>query len=447
MDAIKNMCLMKDYTAYPEYKPSGIDWLGDVPKHWEAWKVTHGYSFIGSGSTPKSDDLCYYDGDINWVTTSELRETIIHDTNSKLTEEALRNYSSLKVYPVGTLLFAMYGATIGRLGILGVKATVNQACCAFVDPKVFVTEFVYYWLQMRRPTLIALSAGGGQPNLSQDDLKRIKIPVPSLGEQRIIADFLDEQMASFDTLIKKTEKQIKLLQEKRTALISHAVTKGLKPNAEYKPSGIDWLGDVPKRWEVKRLKNVCLINTDKLPDNTPDDYLIEYLDIGNVNSSGCVIGTEKLYFFEAPSRARRIVKSKDTIISTVRTYLKAVAFVSNPPENLIVSTGFAVLTACEGVTPEYLFFLILSKQFIERVVANSDGVAYPAINPTRMATLPAWLPSESEQKGITDFLFKETAKIDTLIKKNQQLVKKLTEKRTALIAAAVTGKMDVRQNN
>ena len=203
---------------------------------------------------------------------------------------------------------------------------------------------------------------------------------------------------------------------------------------------------MPKHWEVKRLKNICLINTDKLPDNTPDDYLIEYIDIGNVDSSGCVLGKEELYFFEAPSRARRFVKSKDTIVSTVRTYLKAVAFISNPPENLIVSTGFAVLTACESVTPEYIFFLILSKQFIERVVANSEGVAYPAINPTRLATLPTCLPSESEQKDIADFLFKETGKIDTLIKKNQRLIKKLTEKRTALISAAVTGKIDVREN-
>lgn len=209
---------------HPKLKPAGIDWLGDVPEHWVIWKATRGFRRIGSGTTPKSDDADYYDGEIPWVTTSELRESMILDTAAKVTAAALRDYTALRLYPKGTLLFAMYGATIGRLGILGIAATVNQACAAFAEPLRLDTLFTYYWLQMRRPTLIVLSAGGGQPNLSQDDLRQLRIPAPPLVEQRTIADFLDRETAKLDGIVVKVDTAIDRLEEYRTALLTAAVT-------------------------------------------------------------------------------------------------------------------------------------------------------------------------------------------------------------------------------
>ena len=205
---------------YPAYKPSGVEWLGKIPVRWDIWKATHAFRRIGSGTTPKSDNYEYYDGQIPWVTTSELRETDIDETLNKLTEEALRDYPALRLYPAGTLLFAMYGATVGRLGILKISAAVNQACAAFSEPIKLEPKFTYYWLYMRRPILIAISAGGGQPNLSQDDLKQLRIPAPPLQEQRTIAAYLDRETVRLDALIEKKQRQIELLQEKRAALIS-----------------------------------------------------------------------------------------------------------------------------------------------------------------------------------------------------------------------------------
>ncbi len=205
-------------------KDSGIEWLGENPSHWVAWKATHGFGKIGSGTTPKSTNPEYYDGDFAWVTTSELRENVIVDSTKKVTSRAVSEYPTLRMYPKGTLLFAMYGATIGRLGILGIPATVNQACAALAEPVHFIIRFVFYWLQMRRPTLIVLSAGGGQPNLSQDDLRQLRIPAPPLDEQRAIADVLDHETARIDALIAKVYKAIDHLNEFRTALISRAVT-------------------------------------------------------------------------------------------------------------------------------------------------------------------------------------------------------------------------------
>lgn len=205
-------------------RDSGVEWLGEIPAHWDIWKVTHGFGKIGSGTTPKSDNPLFYDGEIPWVTTSELRESVIFDTAQKVTGEAVAMHSALKVYPAGSLAIAMYGATIGRLGILGVDATFNQACCVFSDPLVFDTQFVYYWLWMRRPILISLSNGGGQPNLSQDDLKKLWIPIPDLNEQRGIVRFLDIKTSVVDEQVKKVEEVIARLSEYRSALITNAVT-------------------------------------------------------------------------------------------------------------------------------------------------------------------------------------------------------------------------------
>lgn len=205
-------------------RDSEVEWLGEVPAHWESWKVTHGFSHVGSGTTPKSDNSLYYGGNTPWVTTSELRESVIKDTKIKVTEKALNDYATLKVYKEGALAIAMYGATIGRLGIFGIDAAVNQACCVFSEPEKFDIKFFYYWLWMRRPMLIALSVGGGQPNLSQDDLKQLRVPIPSIKEQCKIADFIDVQCEKIDKFIDKVNIAIEYLAEYRIALITAAVT-------------------------------------------------------------------------------------------------------------------------------------------------------------------------------------------------------------------------------
>ncbi|MEW5920365.1 MAG: restriction endonuclease subunit S [Bacillota bacterium] len=222
--ALISRAVTKGLNPDVKMKDSGIEWLGEVPDHWDVWKVTHGFQRLGSGTTPKSDNLNYYDGYIPWVTTSELRENVIEDTINKLTDDALRDYPALRLYPAGTLLFAMYGATIGRMGILGISATVNQACAAFTEPITLDPKFTYYWLLMRRPILIALSAGGGQPNLSQEDLRQLRIPAPPPDEQRAIAAFLDRETARIDALTEKIRKSIDLLREYHTAVISAVVT-------------------------------------------------------------------------------------------------------------------------------------------------------------------------------------------------------------------------------
>ena len=204
-----------------------------------------------------------------------------------------------------------------------------------------------------------------------------------------------------------------------------------------KPSGVEWLGEVPEHWEAKRLKYSASINDEALPEATLPDFDFKYVDIGGVNAVDGITATEEVVFENAPSRARRIVRHGDTIVSTVRTYLRAIAPIKNPPENLIVSTGFAVVRP-RKVEPAFLAYALRESSFIESVVARSTGVSYPACNASEVGGIAIPLPTPVEQRSIAAFLDRETGRVDRLVAKKRELIERLKEKRTALISRTVT---------
>ena len=437
---------MKRYTAY---KDSGIEWIGQLPSHWERSKVSWCFSSIGSGTTPKSDNAEYYDnGSIDWVITGDLNDGILKTTSKKITQKALDDCSSLKLFPKGTLLVAMYGATIGKVAIMDFDGYTNQACCAITNSQKITIRLTYYWFLANKQNIINMSYGGGQPNINQDIIKALKIAVPPKDEQQAIADFLDKKTALIDGLIEKKKRQIELLKEQRQAVINQSVTKGLNPNAEMKDSGIEWLGEIPKHWEVKPIKYCVITNQESLSETTDQNYSFRYVDIGNVNQGGIVNPPEEMTFAKSPSRARRIVKKGDTIVSTVRTYLKAIAFIDAEENHLIVSTGFAVLTPQMELKPKYLYFLMSCEKIIDTIMVLSVGVSYPAINSSDLNSIPLWFPpSLDEQSKIIQHIENEKNKINNSINKAEKQIELLQEYRTALISEAVTGKIDVRKDN
>ena len=236
--AVISQAVTKGLDPSVPLKDSGVAWLGEVPAQWGTWKVRHGFECVGSGTTPPSDEVQWYGGTTPWVTTGELRETVITESVKSVSREALSKFSALKVYPMGSLVVAMYGATIGRLGILGTPATTNQACCALSGERGLTVKFTYYWLMAFKDQVIALYAtGGGQPNISQEVIASLRVPAPGLPEQKRIAEFLDREVSQFAALISEAEQVVDLLQERRSALISAAVTgkidvRGLVPQPE-----------------------------------------------------------------------------------------------------------------------------------------------------------------------------------------------------------------------
>lgn len=241
--AVISHAVTKGLTPDVPMKDSGVEWLGEVPSSWDIWKLSHAYEDIGSGTTPTSNNESWFQGNIPWVTTGELRETVINDTFKKISSFTLQAFPALKIHPAGSIVIAMYGATIGRLGILGVNATTNQACCVMTKSEVINNQYLYYWLQAFREDIIRLSSGGGQPNINQEKVASLKVSCPAWNDQATIVAFLDHVTAIIDTLIEKQRQQIELLKERRTALISAAVTGKIDVR--------DWVAPAPQQPKVE----------------------------------------------------------------------------------------------------------------------------------------------------------------------------------------------------
>jgi len=206
-------------------KDSGVEWIGEIPADWDVYKTSHVFSEVGSGTTPKSDLYDYYsDGDVPWLITGDLNDSVILSTTKNVTKKALLDYSVLKKYSAGSIVIAMYGATIGKLGITGIECCTNQACCVLSKPVCAQTEYLFYSLFACRRQLLFLAQGGGQPNINQMVVRELRLCIPSIAEQEKIIAYLDQQTTAIDTLITNITTQIEKLKEYRQAIISEAVT-------------------------------------------------------------------------------------------------------------------------------------------------------------------------------------------------------------------------------
>lgn len=204
---------------------------------------------------------------------------------------------------------------------------------------------------------------------------------------------------------------------------------------KYKESGISWIGEIPEHWEVRKIKQAASCNDETLSESTPLEQVIRYVEISDVNAVEGVVNVTEYTFGKSPSRARRITRMNDVIVSTVRTYLRAVARVTEP--NLIVSTGFAVLRA-RHINNLFLSFLLQSSGFIDEVISNSTGLNYPAITANKLTALSIPFPPLSEQEAIVAYLEEKVAKMDYLVAKQETQIGYLRELKQAIIAKAVT---------
>lgn len=199
--------------------------LGQASREgWSVKKIGSIFKVIGSGTTPTASDESNFGGQTPWVTTSELRENHIFETEKYVSDRALHNFSALRIYPAGSLVLALYGATIGRIAFLGVPATVNQACCVMAKPRKSESRFIYYALQANRDRLMAAAVGSGQPNISQEIVRQFRLALPPQEEQKNIVSALDRAVESTQALIEAAQKTIHTIGQRRQGLVNAAVT-------------------------------------------------------------------------------------------------------------------------------------------------------------------------------------------------------------------------------
>ncbi len=240
---------MSRYQKYPAYKDSGVEWIGKIPEHWKVKQARHVLR-IHSGSTPKSGEELFWDGDINWFTPEDLgnnQYNNISESRRKITEDGYRSCGTSLAKANSIVLSTR--APIGHIALSTVPACCNQGC-RILEQEKGIPEFWYYTLLSAKPILQSLGQGSTFMELPRQSLASFKLPIPPLEEQRAIASFLDWKTAQIDELIAKKEALLKKLDEKRTALITQAVTKGIDPTVPMKESDVEWIGDIPEHWVI-----------------------------------------------------------------------------------------------------------------------------------------------------------------------------------------------------
>ena len=446
--------------SYPEYKPSGIEWLGDVPRHWELSRLRYLLASplkYGANEAAERDDpdLPRYVRITDIDESGNLRDETFKSLPTDLAAEYLLR--------VGDILFARSGATAGKTFLYsetwGPCAYAGYLIRARLDRRKGLPAFVRYFTasssywQWLSSTFIQATI----QNVSAERYANLWVPQPSPVEQRAIADFLDRETSRLDTLVTKKRTLIERLKEKRTALISRTITRGLPLNAaraagldphpRLKPSGIAWLGEVPLHWDVAQLRRRCTIldcmhrTVPFVEDGIPLASIREVHGF-EVDLSDAKRTTEEEYLglLEGGRRPR----IGDILFSRNATVGDAAIVATSEP----FAMGQNVcLIRCDAQHPKYVLYLLRSEPIAQQVDSFMVGATFRRINVGQIRTFWGCWPPVDEQLAVTTYLDRETAILNSMVDKIETVIERLREYRAALITAAVTGKIDVRKAN
>lgn len=437
------------FPLYPLYKQSGNDWLGDIPSQWEVKRLKYLFNIMKRAITDEDEIVtCFRDGQVT------LRRNRREDGFTNALKEI--GYQGVKS---GDLVIHAMDAFAGAVGVSdsdGKCSPVYSIC----EPKDCSVSSSYYGLLLRHMALAGFitSLAKGIRERSTDfrwsDASEIFFPVPSAAEQEHIIRFLDHEVGKIDALIAEQERLIALLKEKRQAVISHAVTKGLNPDAPMKDSGVEWLGQVPEHWDVNRIKFVTQVfeqgwspQCESQPVESDEEFGV--LKVGCVN--GGIFRSEENK--KLPSELEPItalsLKADDLLISRANTreLVGSAAIVPVNFDNLLLCDKLYRLRLFKNVVvPQFLSFFLSTNLVRTRIETEATGASQSMLNISQSTINNLYFPCPSieEQIQIVDYVEKQQWQILQLVADARALTNLLNERRSALISAAVTGKIDVR---
>jgi len=425
---------IKKYKPYPEYKDSGVEWLGNVPEHWEVKRLKFLTKCLDGKRVPlNSEERGQMQGEYPyWGANGILdyvNDWLFDETLVLLGEDGAPFFQEFK-----DVAFCVNG-----------KIWVNNHAHILRSQNGCNPKFLTHVLNMVEYR--SFIDGTTRDKLTQGDMDNIPVQFPPKAEQQAITDFLDRRTGAIDELVAKKERVIELLREKRTALISHAVTKGLNPDTKMRDSGIDWLGDVPEHWEVKRLKRVSKrIQTGCTPPTAQEYYYedgtISWYGPGNFGDD-LILGEASKLINESAIKdgVARLFEAGSTMIVAIGATIGKVGYIDKP-----ATSNQQITAVAPNIAKVSGKFLAYQLKRLEQVLKGiAPNTTLPIMDQQKIGCLVIAIPPISEQQAITDFLDRETSKIDGLIAKVTEAIEKLKEYRTALISAAVTGKIDLRQ--
>lgn len=432
------------YSAYPKYKSSGVEWLGNVPEHWEV-KRLKGIGYFKAGTGFPDSEQGNEDEELPFFKVADMN----NDGNDVYMNSSNNTVSRLTAKKLGAHIFKKNTVTFAKVGaalLLNRRRIIARDSCFDNNTMGYIIDkadhkYIFYWLY---PIDFGrLSNPGAVPSINDGQLREIPIAIPPLPEQQAIATFLDREMGRIDSLIGKKQRFIELLKEKRMALISHAVTKGLNPKAKMKPSGVEWLGDVPEHWAVKRMKHLGVIRYGLgEPPEYVDDGLpfIRATDIKRGKVEMDLV--KKIRPEDVPWSRNPQLKHNEILVVRSGAYTGDSAIIASAVVDCIA--GYDMVYTAHKAHAPFMAWVLLSKYMLNgQIYFKRMRAAQPHLNAEELGNFTVLLPPFPEQKAIADFLDRETSKIDSLVAKVETVIEKLKEYRTALISAAVTGKIDV----
>ena len=427
-----------NYSAYPDYKESGVQWLGKVPGHWEVKRLSY-MALLKSGDSITSEQI------------AEGGEYPVFGGNG------LRGYYPEFTHEGTYILIGRQGALCGNINYASGRFWASEHAVV-VNP---LSSFAVKWLGelLYAMNLNQYSVSAAQPGLSVSQISSLKIPVPPAIEQTAIADFLDRETGRIDTLAAKKRRLVALLKEQRTALISCTVTRGLpeaaarefglEPHTSFKGSGIEWLGEVPEGWEVVPIFRITkTIQTGPFGSQLHSaDYIEGGIPLVNPAHirAGKVVPDELSSVDEmtAIRLSRHRLRDSDIVMGR-RGEIGRCAVIGSKEVGWLCGTG-SLVVRLRNTSAAYFASIISGAGFSNLLELNAVGTTMLNLNPTIVGRMLVPVPPLPEQTAIATYLDRETTKIDQLIEKVEAAIARLQEYRTALITAAVTGKIDVRE--
>ena len=424
-------------------KDSGIEWIGEVPEEWGIKPIKHIFGAIGSGTTPDSSKVEYYDGNINWLQSGDLyKKDYVYAVSKTITDLGYRSSASLRIYQAPFLAIAMYGASIGNLAISKIDACVNQAV-AVLKGEENIVRFAKLALEISKTELIFAAQGGTQPNINQVLIKNWVIPFPSEIEIKKIADFLDKKVAQLDKVKSLLEEQIKTLEDYRQSLIYETVTKGLDKTVPLKDSGVDWIGQIPEGWGVKSIKHIFdVIGSGTTPDSSKTEYYdgdINWLQSGDLYKTDYVDSVSKT-ITELGYLSSASLKIYEAPFLAIAMYGASIGNLAISKIDACVNQAVVVLKGKEDTVRFVKFGLEISKS---ELIFAAQGGTQPNINQVLIKNWLIPFPGEIEIREIADFLDKKTEQINQMIAIKKEQIENINKQRQTLIYDYVTGKRRV----
>ncbi len=442
------------FPRYPKYKESGVEWLGQVPEHWEVRRLRYCAQL-----NPSKSEVAGLAGDtkVSFLPMEAIgedgsldleRERPLCELESGYTYFRDGDVTIAKITPC----FENRKGAIMRGMLNGIGFGTTELIVARPFKGKLDAQFLHYLFlspNFRKIGESHMYGAGGQKRVPDEFVRNFISGVPSLAEQTAIAAFLDRETGKIDALVAEQERLMALLKEKRQAVISHAVTKGLNPKAPMKPSGIEWLGDVPAHWEVKRLKRMCsVISKGTTPSTVGADFTTEgirFLKAENITESG-VDAMPEFYISEEAHAvlSRGALQAGDVlvVIAGATTGKSAVLSAKFLPAN--TNQAVCYLRPFETEISAYISLWISTKTIRNFILLATVQSAQPNLSMEDLGNIPLPVPPRPELQKIMAVLGKETERFDSLTAEAQRAIDLLQERRTALISAAVTGQIDVR---